>query len=76
MLVVTSAIGLYYYLRVILIMARTPETPELALPAAGSGAASANLLLAALALGILWIGVYPAPVIELIRRTAAAVLPF
>jgi NADH-quinone oxidoreductase subunit N len=74
-LVAASAIGLYYYLRVILTMARIPETGE-EWKTAPRGAGAANLILAVLALGILWIGVYPAPVLELIRGTAAAVLPF
>jgi NADH-quinone oxidoreductase subunit N len=73
-LIVTSAIGLYYYLRVILTMARPLE--------AGPGKRAVpvsrmeNIVLAVLALGILWLGVYPAPVLEIIQRTAANVLPF
>jgi NADH-quinone oxidoreductase subunit N len=72
-LVVTSAIGLYYYLRVILMMARQPEAGEAGMvPDSRLG----NLVLAALALGIFWLGVFPGPLLELIQRTAANVLPF
>jgi NADH:ubiquinone oxidoreductase subunit 4 (subunit M) len=35
-----------------------------------------NIVLAVLALGIFWFGVYPAPVLEIIQRTASSVLPF
>ncbi len=72
-LVVTSAIGLYYYLRVILAMARPPIADEAsALPGSRLG----NLVLAALAFGIFWLGVFPGPLLDLIQRTATGVLPF
>jgi NADH-quinone oxidoreductase subunit N len=74
-LIVTGAIGLYYYLRIILVMARAPETK-----AAPAGAAAesrlANLALAALAVGILWLGVYPTLLLDLIQRTASGLLLF
>ena len=73
-LILTSAIGLYYYLRVILKMTQQLETgpglPAVAVSRLGTA------VLAALALGILWLGVYPAPFLEIIQRTAANVLPF
>jgi NADH-quinone oxidoreductase subunit N len=73
-LVVSSAIGLYYYLRVILTMAEPRAEggeAESAAPASRLG----DAVLGALALGILGLGVYPAPLLELIRR-AAGTLPF
>ena len=75
-LIVTSAIGLYYYLRIILVMARPPDAEDEAQPRAAPASRLENLVLAALALGIVGLGVYPAPLLELIQRTAAGVLAF
>ena len=65
-LVVTSTIGLYYYLRIIVAMfVHQPDTKDtgppthLSLPGA--------LTLAALTVLLVWIGVVPAPVINLIQ---------
>jgi NADH-quinone oxidoreductase subunit N len=73
-LILTSAIGLYYYLRVILKMTQQAEAgpglPAVAVSRLGTA------VLAALALGILWLGVFPSPFLEIIQRTAASVLPF
>jgi NADH-quinone oxidoreductase subunit N len=74
-LIVTSAIGLYYYLRVILVMARAPE--EAPVPAEKrAGGRLENLALAGLTAGIFWLGVYPTPLLDLIRRTASALKIF
>ncbi|MBD3162975.1 MAG: NADH-quinone oxidoreductase subunit NuoN [Candidatus Eisenbacteria bacterium] len=58
-LAVNSAIGLYYYLRVILVMIRAPEEPGgetvPALPAAG------GITLGILLVAIVWLGVLPGP---------------
>jgi NADH-quinone oxidoreductase subunit N len=70
-MVVTSAIGLFYYLRVVVVMyrLRAPEAdlslikPSLSL--AGSVA------LAALALLLVWLGVYPSPLIRIIQAAVA-----
>ena len=62
MLVVTSAIGLYYYLRVMVVLYSTGE-PR---PAPWSAPAG-GVVLAALAVALIWLGVYPGPLIELIR---------
>jgi NADH-quinone oxidoreductase subunit N len=75
-LIVTSAIGLYYYLRVILTMAQQPAADIRPGQPAVLDSRLGNIVLGALALGILWLGVYPAPVIEIIQRTASSVLPF
>ncbi|MCL6106359.1 MAG: NADH-quinone oxidoreductase subunit N [Actinobacteria bacterium] len=66
-LVISSGIGVYYYLRLIVIMYLRPEqtAPETA-PAPWSG----SLILGALFLAILWLGVYPAPWIDMIQRNA------
>lgn len=70
-LVVTSAIGLFYYLRVLFVMyeRREPEAPEFAvLPAAGGGA------LAVLTFLLIWLGINPGPLVELIRAAVAALI--
>jgi NADH-quinone oxidoreductase subunit N len=66
-LVVTSTIGLYYYLRIIVAMfIHQPETRVAArLPTALS--LPAALTLAALALLLVWLGVVPAPLLDLLQ---------
>jgi NADH-quinone oxidoreductase subunit N len=73
-LVVTSTIGLFYYLRIIFAMYGHP--PQAAEPsiAASSLPLAGSLVLAALTLVLVWLGVYPAPLIELIQTTAARLI--
>ncbi|MGH9557703.1 MAG: NADH-quinone oxidoreductase subunit N [Bryobacteraceae bacterium] len=68
-LVVTSAIGLYYYLRIV--VALYSAAPEEAAPIARAPAAS-GFVLGVLALLLVWLGVYPQPMIQMIRNAAAA----
>ncbi len=70
-LVVTSTLGLFYYLRVIVaIYAREPgDAPPAASPALPVAGAVA---LAALAVLLVWLGVYPTPLLRLIRAAVAA----
>jgi NADH-quinone oxidoreductase subunit N len=73
-LVLGSAIGIYYYLRVVVAIYATPtdftspraSTSPRAAPALALGG---GLALAALVLLLVWLGVYPAPLIHLIRQT-------
>lgn len=63
-LVINSAIGLYYYLRIIVTM----FTPA----AAGTGpvpslSASGGIVLAALTILLIWLGIYPGPLMETIH---------
>lgn len=65
-LVLSSSIGLFYYLRIIVAIYAAPQGGEAAkqrvhLPLAGS------LVLAVLTLFLVWLGVYPAPLIALIQ---------
>lgn len=63
-LVVTSAIGLYYYLRVVFVMyeRREPEAREFAgVPIAGA------FVLAVLSVLLIWLGILPGPLVEVIR---------
>ena len=69
-LVASSGIGLYYYLRLITVMYLPPESG--AGEEAGEAAAypwAARLVLTGLLMAIIWLGVYPAPLIDAIRRT-------
>jgi NADH-quinone oxidoreductase subunit N len=71
-LVVGSVIGLFYYLRVIVILFM-PVTERI-IPAGSIAPRAGNVTLALLALVLIWLGIYPAPVINLIQIAAAQVL--
>jgi len=66
-MMVTSGIGLFYYLRIIVTMCMEPAGE----PTAGVGLVRvplvAGVTLAALSVALVWLGVYPAPIIRLIR---------
>lgn len=70
-LVVTSAIGLFYYLRVIVALYATPaedeESSQPISPASG-------FFLTALTVLLIGFGIYPAPLLELIQRTVGRLL--
>jgi NADH-quinone oxidoreductase subunit N len=70
-LVVASAIGLYYYLRVVVIMFNRPAQEVEARTPAPAMTSAAGLALAVLLLLIVWLGVYPAPLLNLIQSVAA-----
>ncbi len=70
-LVLSSAISVFYYLRIVVAMYTPPAPGEQAavlpsLSLAGSG------VLAVLTLLLIWLGVYPAPLIEAIRAMVAS----
>ncbi len=72
--IIGSGIGLFYYLRVILQMTYR-ESSDAAAELATSrryDAIGGRLALAAMAFIILWLGVYPTPLIELIRSLTLA----
>jgi NADH-quinone oxidoreductase subunit N len=63
-LLVNSAIGLFYYLRVIAVMyVRDPEPGT----TARAGLLASGLVLAVLLVALVSLGVYPAPVLEMIQ---------
>ncbi len=69
-LIISSAIGLYYYLRVIVVMfTRLPETATVAPPLALSPAG--RVVLTVLTLLLLVLGLYPTPVLQLIQSFAS-----
>ncbi len=67
-LVIASAIGLFYYLRIIVALYASPE-PEGAPLVSPSLSVIGSLVLAALTLLLIWLGIYPAPLIQLIQAT-------
>jgi NADH-quinone oxidoreductase subunit N len=76
MLVINSAIGLFYYLRIIAALYlpsqgrehKKVQGPEPRLSRAG------GIILALLTLLLLWMGMYPAPFIEVIEKTAVRLI--
>ena len=65
-LVLTSVAGLFYYLRIVVALYSAPPEHVAARP--GLARASA-LVLGALAILLIWFGVYPAPLLDLVRST-------
>ncbi|HWB87153.1 MAG TPA: NADH-quinone oxidoreductase subunit N [Bryobacteraceae bacterium] len=74
-LVVTSAIGLYYYLRIVVALysrpAGEPATPAEASPRLASLAPAGSVVLVILTIALVWFGTYPAPLLDVIRRALA-----
>jgi NADH-quinone oxidoreductase subunit N len=67
-LIASSAIGIYYYLRVVVVMyAYLPEAPPARAPLAPPLSLLGGLLLAALTILLVWLGVYPAPLMRMIQ---------
>lgn len=66
-LILGSAIGLYYYLRWIVVIFMQPDTESDAGQTTIAVSVNASLALAVLALALIWLGVYPSPLIDLIR---------
>ncbi len=70
----TSAIGLYYYLRIIVAMSLQPEAGSAAAGLAPSLSLMSGVALAALTLLLVWFGVYPGPLLHLIRTLASGLV--
>lgn len=68
-LVINSVIGLFYYLRIIVSLFDRPGEA-----AASRSSYSGSLVLAVLTILLIWIGVYPSPVITLIQRTVSSLM--
>jgi NADH-quinone oxidoreductase subunit N len=77
-LAVSSAIGLFYYLRIVVSMAEgagtDPHEPRTALDPAPWVPLAASAVLSALLLGLVWLGVQPASVQRLIETAVASLL--
>ncbi len=68
LLVVSSVIGLYYYLRIIITMyLPAPEDLSSPLPATRRFSLPEGLVLAGLTVLLIWFGVYPAPLLGVIQ---------
>jgi NADH-quinone oxidoreductase subunit N len=76
LLVFNSALSLVYYLRIVVEMyAAFPQTEMARSPrAVPSWSLAGSIVLATLTLGLVWLGVYPAPIIHVIRLTVASLL--
>ncbi len=71
-LAVNSAMGLYYYLRIVAALFSTPaesETPEIAAVEFSNG-----VIISVLAVIIFVLGIYPDPVIRVVRYTIAGLI--
>lgn len=72
-MMVTSGIGLFYYLRVIVAMCMQPATESAAVVGTLHVPLVAGLMLAALTMLLVWLGIYPGPLIAVIRSAVAGV---
>jgi NADH-quinone oxidoreductase subunit N len=71
-LVLNSGIGLYYYLRILVAMySRDGEAPRVTAPRVS---AVSGVALVSLVAGVLWLGIYPAPIVRLLRSAAPAAI--
>ena len=91
-LVVNSAIGIYYYVRVIITMYSPAPLPVVAegggaphggavqsagatiIPEGTTISPGGGLVLAALAIGLIWLGVYPSPLLTIIQKTIRSLM--
>ncbi len=73
--VINSALGIYYYLRVVITLFQGPEQSSSrpptrhVLPQLASGVALAGLVLS-----LIWFGVYPAPLIRVVQSVVASLM--
>ena len=64
-LVISSVIGLFYYLRVVITMYARVQGKE---PQAEAHAIGGNYVLVALTILLVWFGVYPGPLVNVVRK--------
>jgi NADH-quinone oxidoreductase subunit N len=76
LVVLNSAMGLFYYLRLVIIMyAPLPQEAAVSIPhPAPSWSWAGGVVLAVLTTLLVWLGVYPAPFLDMIRMTVASIL--
>jgi NADH-quinone oxidoreductase subunit N len=67
-LVVTSVAGLFYYLRIVVALYSAPTEPAAPIQMVSRGGV---FILVALSILLVWFGVYPTPLLNLIRTTTA-----
>jgi NADH-quinone oxidoreductase subunit N len=66
-LVTTSAIGLFYYLRIVVVLYQQPAASDRAHEPIPLRAPAATLVLAVLTAILVWLGVYPTPLLRVIQ---------
>ena len=66
-LVITSTIGLFYYLRVVVVLYQQPAASDRTREPIPRQAPAATLVLATLTVILVWLGVYPTPLLRLIQ---------
>ncbi len=71
MLIIGSAIGLYYYLRLIYLMLQPADQASVD-PAAAGLPAGVHVVMAAMTLAIIYLGVYPTPMISTLQALSSA----
>lgn len=69
-LVINSAIGLFYYLRIVVAIYSAQEKEQAEVPLSLSGSA----VLACLSIVLVWFGVYPGPVLAIIEKTVKSLI--
>jgi NADH-quinone oxidoreductase subunit N len=72
-MMITSGIGLFYYLRVVVAMFMQPEGEPAARVAVLGTPFTAGVTLAGLAVLLVWLGVYPAPMMSRVREAVAQI---
>jgi NADH:ubiquinone oxidoreductase subunit 2 (subunit N) len=73
-LVITSAIGLFYHLRIVVTLYAQPAASDRAREPIPRRAPAAILVLAALTVILVWLGVYPAPLLVEIRAAISSIV--
>lgn len=73
-LVITSTIGLFYYLRIVTAMYQQPAEKALALEALPRRAPAVILVLAVLLVVLVWLGVYPTAFVNVIQSATRSVI--
>jgi NADH-quinone oxidoreductase subunit N len=73
-LVTGSAIGLYYYLRIVVAMFMQPEPAQAERTTLPGASLAGSLVLAAQLLLLVWLGVYPTPLLDTIQTTVSGLL--
>ncbi len=73
MLVLGSAIGLFYYLRAMVVLFLRPRWVQPFQAPQNWGTRAGGIAMLATALAILWLGIYPAPAINMIKAAGLAV---
>lgn len=75
MLVLGSAIGLFYYLRAMIELFLRPRWVQPFVAVQHWGARAGGLAMVGTALAILWLGLYPGPAIDMIKAAGLGVTP-